>query len=119
MRTTFLRKRADLIGIGGSVLCIAHCLVLPVLVLSGVLVGSENHWESLDYFFVGLAAVAVFFSARRLSHPLIRRGLWLSWVGFSGAILLHEAYPASLYASLAFSLLLAFFHVASYRHKHS
>ena len=119
MRTPLLQNRADLIGIGGSILCIIHCLVLPILVVTGTLVRGEDHWEALDYFFILVAALAVFFSVRGLAHLLIRRGLWLSWVGFSGAILLHEVYAASLYVSLVFSLLLALFHVASYRHKHA
>ena len=119
MRTTLWRNRADLIGVGGSILCIVHCLVLPVLVLTGAWAGSEGHWESLDYFFILLAVLAVYFSVRDLAHPLIRLGLWLSWVGFSVSILLHEAYPKALYASLGFSLVLMLFHGASYRYKHA
>ena len=119
MRTSVLRKNADLLGIGSSVLCIIHCLLLPVMLLAGSFSGHLHRWALLDYVFVVLAGVAVFFSARQLKSNPIRIGLWLSWLGFSVSILLHEQYTEALYASVFSSVLLAFFHLASYRVNHS
>ena len=78
-----------------------------------------DHWHSVDYFFILSAGVAVYYSSRRLNAPFIRIGLWISWLCFSIAILLHDRYAEALYVSLIASLVLAFFHIISYREKHS
>lgn len=119
MRISSWRKNSDLIGIGSSVLCIVHCLLLPVLVLFGSLSGDTHRWAGLDYGFILLATVAVFYSTRRLRSPFLRRGLWLTLLVFSGAIVFHEHHPAALYISVASSLLLVLFHIGSYREKHA
>ncbi len=119
MRISSWRKNSDLVGIGSSVLCIAHCLLLPVLVLAGSLSGDTHRWAWLDFVFVLLATVAVFYSTRRLRSSFLRRGLWLTLVVFSGAIVFHEHHPAALHISVAASLLLAVLHLASYRQKHT
>ena len=119
MRISSWRKNPDLLGIGSSVLCIIHCLLLPVLVLAGSLSGDTHRWAWLDYGFIALATVAVYSSTRRLKSTFLRRGLWLSLLVFSGAILFHEHHPAALYVSVLSSLLLMFFHLSSYRAKHS
>lgn len=118
MRTSALRKNADLLGMSSSVLCILHCLLLPLLLLAGSFSDHLHRWALLDYTFILLAGVAVFFSTRPLKSSRLRVGLWLSWLGFSVAILLHAHYAVALYASVFSSLLLAFFHFASYRAKH-
>ena len=118
MRISSWRKHSDLIGIGSSVLCIIHCLLLPVLVLAGSLSGEAHRWEWLDYSFIVLATVAVYSATRRLRSRFLRRGLWLSLLCFSGAILFHEHHPAALYVSVFSSLLLVIFHIGSYRKKH-
>ena len=84
------QRRADVVGISSAILCIVHCLVLPLLL---VVNNFTDHWHSADYVFILLAGVAVFFSARHLSSPLVRTGLWVSWLIFSVAILLHDRYP--------------------------
>ena len=116
MRILSRQKGADLVGISSSILCIIHCLLFPLLLVAG---NFTDHWHSVDYVFILLAGVAVFFSARRLSNVFIRTGLWIGWVGFSAAILLHGQYAEALYASVLASVLLAFLHIASYREKHS
>ena len=119
MRTSSWRKNSDLIGIGSSVLCIIHCLLLPVLILAGSLTGDTHRWAWLDYLFIFLAALAVFYSTRRLKSTFLRRGLWLTLPVFSGAVVFHEHHPAALYISVASSLLLVLFHIGSYREKHA
>ena len=109
------RNGADLVGIGSAVLCIAHCLLLPLLLVVG---SFSDHWHSVDYLFILLAGVAVFFSARRLNQTFLRTSLWISWLTFSGAILLHDRYAGALYVSLLASVALALLHLASYRAKH-
>ncbi len=119
MRISSWRKNSDLIGIGSSVLCIIHCLLLPVLILAGSLTGDAHRWVWLDYLFVMLATLAVFYSTRRLKSLFLRRGLWLTLLVFSGALVFHEHHPTALYVSVASSLLLVIFHIGSYREKHA
>ncbi len=119
MRISSWRKNSDLIGIGSSVLCIIHCLLLPILILAGSLSGDTHRWAWLDYLFILLATLAVYYSTRRLMSAFLRRGLWLTLVVFSGAIVFHEHHPAALYISVASSLLLVVFHIGSYREKHA
>ena len=119
MRISSWRKNSDLIGIGSSVLCIVHCLLLPVLILAGSLAGDTHRWAWLDYLFILLATLAVFYSTRQLKSAWLRRGLWLTLPVFGGAVVLHEHHPAALYISIASSLLLVVFHIGSYREKHA
>lgn len=119
MRISSWRKHTDLVGIVSAVLCIVHCLLLPVLVLAGSLSGEAHRWEWLDYGFIGLATVAVFYATRRLESVFLRRGLWFSLLCFSASIIFHEHHPAALYVSVASSLLLVLFHIGSYRQKHA
>ena len=119
MRISSWRKNSDLIGIGSSVLCIIHCLLLPVLILAGSLAGDTHRWAWLDFVFVFLATLAVYYSTRRLKSAWLRRGLWLTLLVFSVAIVFHEHHPASLYVSVASSLLLVALHIGSYREKHA
>lgn len=119
MRIFSWRKNSDLVGIGSSVLCIIHCLLLPILVLLGSLSGDAHRWAWLDLVFILLATVAVFYSTRRLKSLFLKRGLWLTLLVFSGAIVFHEHHPAALYVSVTSSLLLVLFHIGSYREKHA
>lgn len=115
MRILSRQRGADLLGISSSVLCIVHCLLFPALLVAG---NFTAHWHSVDYMFILVAGVAVFFSARRLVSTFVRIGLWGSWLCFSTAILLHGQYAGALYISLLASLALACFHFVSYREKH-
>ncbi len=134
MRIFSGRSTSDLIGIGSSLLCIVHCLLLPGIIFVGSLSDDAHRWESLDYAFILLSGVAVFLSTRGLptrgtptrgtstkgaSQRALVVGIWLSWVGFSTSILLHEVYALALYSSLLFSCLLVILHLISYRIKHA
>ncbi len=113
-------KQADLLGVVSAVLCLVHCIAVPVLLVLGVL--SEGLWAHtafLDYIFIGLALMAVYFATR--NHETTRRvriGLWSSTALFSLAILLHDWFAFALYLSVAASIALVVFHVLNYRHRH-
>ena len=118
MRVFSLQKKADVLGISSSMLCIIHCLLFPALILAGNFSDYWHRWEVLDYFFILFAALAVYASTRRLKSGFIRSGLWWSLLCFSASVLLHEHYSSALFVSLTASLSLVFFHMASYREKH-
>ena len=111
-------KNADLIGFTSSLLCIVHCLVLPVLIaLSYFTVNIEafEHWHELDYIFIGLSFFAVRYAVSRTSKSAMKIAFWATFLIFSAALLAHEALPWMLLVSLMASLVLMVLHLINYR----
>ncbi len=89
--------KADYFGIAGSILCLIHCLVIPVLALGSTF--SASHGESigflgLDYLFILVNGAAVFFATRDHRVPALRAFLWFSFALFSVSLLLEHQNPA-------------------------
>lgn len=109
--------KADTIGILSSIFCLIHCLLLPVLVLSGLL--NEDwgtHAEWVDYMFIILAVGAVYFASRQSAHYSLKIWMWVGVSWFSLSILLHELFEAALYSSMGASLLLVVLHGINFKH---
>ncbi len=87
---------ADWLGIIGGITCAVHCLVFPILVI--YLSWLSNLHVMLEYTFIGIALLAVFFAGKTMTKPL-RKWLWLSFLLFSIATLLHEISPMLKYLS--------------------
>ncbi len=110
--TTLLSQKSDNMGIISSVLCLIHCLLLPIVV-SAISV-AKNHvhdhhdhahghshapefslmsYETLDYVFWIFSLLAVYYSMRQTTH----RGIKLSFVGagllFTMGILFSHSLP--------------------------
>ncbi|WP_080238486.1 MerC domain-containing protein [Spirosoma rigui] len=93
MKTDFLSRKADYIGITGSVLCLIHCLITPVLLMTSALIHDEHlriGYLSLDYVFIGVNIVAVYSATRGHVSPGIKRALWGFLALFSAGILLED-----------------------------
>jgi len=77
-----LRKRilkyADHIGITGSVLCLIHCLAVPVIALLSTGAAQAGHYHEVgnDYVFIFICIVAVYFAARSAYHRAVKVSLW-------------------------------------------
>ncbi len=115
---SLIRKNADILGIISSVLCIIHCLAIPVIIAFGMIsnsFGHHHHYHWLDYIFVGLAAFAVYYASLKAANNTLKIGLWLSLVVFSSGIFLHEVSHDFLYLSLVGSLALVVLHIFNYR----
>ncbi|GAB3969203.1 hypothetical protein GCM10028806_14860 [Spirosoma terrae] len=96
MKTTILSRKADYVGITGSVLCIIHCLITPVLLMSTALLQDEHlrfGYLSLDYIFIGVNIVAVYFATRHYAPPAIKKALWGFLTLFAVAIFLEDVDP--------------------------
>jgi hypothetical protein len=68
-------KQSDKIGIVSSFLCLAHCLSMPVLLSMQPLsegLDTHSHGHLLEFFFLVFSFVAVYFSTRHISNPLIK-----------------------------------------------
>ena len=137
MQIKGLQKHSDLLGMVSAGLCLIHCIALPVFLLSTIsagLVTHEWHWlggtplgavprrdtplggTPLDYIFIALAVLAVYFSAKRTPSSYIRIGMWLSVIIFGVALLAHEISEYAQYISIAASMVLMLLHFINIRH---
>ncbi len=84
-------------GIVGSILCLIHCLITPALAL-GTSLTSHNHTIGgvidLDYFFIVINGVAVYFATREHRNPALRIFLWGAFLLFAVSLILENYYPA-------------------------
>jgi len=91
LSTPHTHGKADYIGVAGSVLCLVHCLITPALALGSSL--SVNHHTAgggLDYLFILVNGLAVFFATRNHRSPALRLFLWGSFALFSVSLLLEH-----------------------------
>lgn len=89
--------KADFVGIAGSLLCLIHCLITPALAIGGSLSAHEQLAVGplhLDYFFILINGVAVYFATRDHKIPVLQLFLWSSFVLFSSSLLLEDINPA-------------------------
>ncbi|WP_461098536.1 MerC domain-containing protein [Spirosoma luteolum] len=118
MKTDILTRKADYIGITGSILCLIHCLVTPVLLLSSRLLQNEPlrvGYLSLDYVFIAVNIVAVYFATRHYASALVRRALWSFLTLFAISILLEDTAPLFEYLGYVASAGLVFTHLINIR----
>jgi MerC mercury resistance protein len=119
-------EKADYIGITGSVLCIIHCLITPVLLVTSNLMTQHSTLRvgflSLDYVFIGVNIVAVYFATRHYAAPGVRVALWGCLTVFTVAILFEDVNPVFEYLGYAASLGLVsahLFNIRQHRQHHS
>ena len=72
----FSKLQADFLGVASSALCMVHCAVMPLVV---VVAG----WANLDYFFVFMSLIAVFWATRTITDSKKKMLFWLSWLIFA------------------------------------
>jgi hypothetical protein len=93
MTSTSTANVADCLGATASAFCLLHCTVVSASVLAlPLLVGTEGghesrFWSGLDYIFLAISLVAVWYAGRGTRHSLHRRLLWLAWFVFAAGIL--------------------------------
>ena len=115
---THSHNKADYVGILGSVLCIIHCVAMPAMAIGTSL--TQNHhmhigFISLDYFFILINGIAVYFATRNHKSLLLRIFLWsallifavslifegrhdlFQWLGYLGSVLLIAGHFINLY----------------------
>jgi chromate transport protein ChrA len=117
----FSSRSADFLGISASILCMIHCMVIPVMISMGYIFkfsdeAHEEHWHFLDYMFIALALVAVLNAAKNTNSKVIKIALWTAVSIFSVAIFLHEINPWMIVVSVASSLALLFIHIINWKH---
>ena len=106
MKRNLTSHKADYIGITGSVLCLIHCLITPILLVTSTLLKDEfvrTSYLILDYVFIVINIVAVY-TATRHAPASIRTSLWGFLTLFAICILLEEVSPVFEYAAYVASL---------------
>lgn len=88
---------SDTIGAFASTLCLAHCLLTPLIFLSHAHLGDHDHhessplwWGSLDFIFLLLSFVAIRFSAKKTSLKWMPAVLYFAWALLAAFILIEK-----------------------------
>lgn len=95
-------NKPDFVGMAASILCAIHCAAFPLLFAAQPLVheaisSAEGHghghghghgglaslWSSLDFVFLALSLVAVYFAARASRNATTKVWLWTGWAIFA------------------------------------
>jgi len=121
MKIATINRRADFIGITGSILCIIHCLITPVAIMTSTLLNHDAlriGFLSLDYLFIGVNIVAVWSASRHTSWR-IRAALWSFLALFAAGLLLEDVHEGFEYVAYAASLGLVITHLANIRYCHT
>lgn len=119
MKWISLGQKADYFGITGSVLCIIHCLLTPILAMSSTFIRHDALWTgylSMDYVFIGINVLAVFSATRHETTKGIKIALWSFLSLFATALLLEEVNEIFEYVAYAASVGLVVSHLRNIRY---
>lgn len=125
MKPDLLSRKADYIGITGSVLCLLHCLVTPVLLMTTAWLRNDHlriGFLSLDYAFIGVNIVAVYFATKANGSSAIKKALWGFLALFTVGILLedvNESFRLIGYAASAGLVMTHLLNIRQHRLQHT
>lgn len=119
-------QSADIMGISASILCMIHCLAIPVMISIGFIfspVDSHTHehdhghfdWHWVDFIFVAFAILAVANAAKSTQSKSIKIALWVAVSIFSIGVMLHDVFNWMLYISLTASIALVIIHIINWK----
>ena len=85
-------KNSDQIGAVSSALCMLHCLATPFLFLSQsslifISVDFTLPWFIINYIFLFISFIAIYYSVKNSSNRFMRIFLYLFWAVLSGLII--------------------------------
>ncbi len=86
---------ADALGMASSSLCLVHCILTPFIFIARACtldccVNSPNWWKAIDFFFLVLSFVAVYFAAKRSSKQWVKIAFYVLFGSFSFFIINHH-----------------------------
>lgn len=115
MASEKVRSKYDKFGILSSFLCIIHCTIWPI---AFALLANVHHpfSHALDFLFVAVSLVAVYFSSKNSSSLFIKSALWLSVCVFISGVVLEHYYIMGKNIALIGSAGLIIFHFFNIRH---
>lgn len=105
-------RRADLLGMTNSALCLAHCLAMPLLVAMGA---AFMHHPLVSMVFIAVAGWAVFTAMRRSPARWLVRSMWMAWAVFALSLFLEEVHHGFEVSALVASGMLVLGHGMHWR----
>ena len=79
-------QKSDILGAIASSLCLIHCLATPFLFIAQASAHGHHHheaaplwWQSVDYIFLAISFVAVYYSASKTNLNWMPVALYSSW----------------------------------------
>ena len=74
----------DSVGIFAGALCMIHCIATPFIFIvkacsSSCCADAPLWWTIIDYFFILISFIAIYFSTKNSSVKWIKFALWISW----------------------------------------
>ena len=98
-----LLLKSDFLGAFFSFLCLIHCILTPIIFISGCAATvstshspSELFWGYFDYLFIIVSLIAVFFSSKNSKSVFIKYALWLCWAILSFYLINEKIHPPLL-----------------------
>jgi len=81
----FTSDKANMFGVLASGLCLIHCLATPFLFVTKMCSDTccseaPAYWQWIDYTFLIVSLIAVYYSVINSSKNIIKIALWISWV---------------------------------------
>ena len=130
MNTLTFSKESDLFGMFASGLCAVHCAATPFFFAarplldnaatcsqSGCCSNAPWQWAMLDYLFLFISLVAVWYSAKHTTNQLVKFLLWAAWGCFAlGLFLEGGAFEFSKWIMYTGSAGLVATHIVNYRY---
>lgn len=85
-------RNSDYIGASTSGLCMLHCFVTPLIFLSqsaaiNISLEITFLWYSLNYMFLLISFIAIYYSVKNSSNFLVKVLLYLFWLLLSALII--------------------------------
>ncbi|MEM1336520.1 MAG: MerC domain-containing protein [Bacteroidota bacterium] len=123
MKAIQFASKSDVIGAWASGLCLVHCLATPFLFVAqaGLVSSGESHpqwWGVLDFVFLAVSFLAIWWSSKTTSKRWIQIALWASWLLLL-FIVLNEKFsllPLAEQAIYVPAIGLIFFHLYNRRY---
>ena len=79
-----IAKKSDFFGVMSSTLCFMHCLLTPVLFVI------PFWWKGMNFVFVAVSLLAVYFSSKNTSRSIMKPLLWIGFFLLSFCIINEE-----------------------------
>ena len=112
-----LTINSDTFGVLACALCLMHCIATPFIILIHNYSNTEEMtsliwWKNLDYVFLLISFVMVYFSAQNTSKSLMKYFFWSSWFLLFGMIMNEKGEILQLpeYITYGTAILLAGIH---------
>ena len=92
-----INSKSDIFGVVASGLCMVHCLATPLIFVVQACTKSCCEagpwwWSFVDYLFLVISLIAIYYSAKSTSLKWMPFVLYLSW-GLLALLIFHERFP--------------------------